>query len=69
MTMTAIAPRPTAVPTCPAPPPPPPTPPTPKFDERTERAIEVACQGPPFPAEVLAALRSLLPPVAEVSRS
>lgn len=48
---------------CPAPPPPPPTPKPPKFDERTERAIKVACQGPPFPPEVIAALRNLLPPV------
>lgn len=49
-------------PSCPAPkPPPPPKPSGPsKFDE--ERAIEIACQGPSFPAEVLAALRNLLPP-------
>lgn len=49
-------------PNCPAPKPPPPPKP-PKYDERMERAIKVACQGPPFPEEVFAALRNLLPPV------
>jgi hypothetical protein len=44
---------------CPPPPPPPPT----KYAARLERAIEVACQAPPFPEEVLVALRDLLPPV------
>jgi hypothetical protein len=55
--------RPTSDATCPAPPPPPPPKPS-KLDERMERAIKVACQGPPFPPEVIAALRQLLPPVA-----
>lgn len=61
--MTATLSHPTADATCPAPPPPPPPTP-PKFDARMERAIKVACQGPPFPEEVFAALRNLLPPVA-----
>lgn len=57
--------RPMADVNCPPPPPPPPTPKPPKFefDERTARAIKVACQGPPLPADVIAALRNLLPPV------
>lgn len=58
---TATALRPTFDPTCPAPPPPPPPPP-PKFDERTMRAIRVACQGPAFPPEVIETLRGLLAP-------
>lgn len=49
---------------CPAPPPPPPTPRPPKFDDETARAIKVACDGPPFPDDVIATLRGLLAPHA-----
>lgn len=59
MSTITLSPR-AKAPNCPAPKPPPPPKP-PKYDE--ERAIEIACQGPPFPAEVIAALRNLLPPV------
>lgn len=60
---TATLSPPTADATCPAPPPPPPPTP-PKFDEQTARAIKVACDGPPFPAEVIETLRGLLAPNA-----
>lgn len=52
--------------TCPAPKPPPPPKP-PKFDARLQRAIEVACQAPPFPSEVIETLRGLLAPHARRS--
>jgi hypothetical protein len=36
---------------------------------RIAKAIEVGCQGPPFPPEVVAELRNLLPPVGGGDRA